>query len=76
MESKVKNCPLCGGETITRVEVVNSQIHYSLKLKIKCLGCGCKKTTTVKVLDTSFDNLINKMNDATNEWNRRVDNAE
>ncbi len=76
MENNVMNCPLCGGETITRVGVVISQINHKLELKIECLECGCTKTTRVKVCDTSFDTLISAMNDATIEWNRRAYNED
>lgn len=74
VQDEIKVCPLCGGATLTRAEVIQAAHHSNLDLTIKCVKCGCRRTTTLEMLDKSFGEVVFAMHKAIDEWNRRADN--
>ena len=72
ISAKLKPCPLCGGATLTRAEIIRVN---NLGLTVNCLKCGCRRTTTIEILDTSFDAILRAIYKATDEWNRRAEDA-
>ena len=75
MPNKLKPCPFCGGEPITRVRTVEQYESIStIELTVRC-KCGIKKKSIVELCDTDFSTLINVMQTLTDEWNRRANNG-
>ena len=72
-EIKLKPCPFCGKEPITKVKVHRgisaSEIRYSVECKYCDISIGAYITTC-----DSFTNAQSAMNRAIEYWNRRTDN--
>lgn len=71
IQIEIKKCPLCGGATLTRAEVIQVPHYSNLDLTIKCLKCDLRRTTTIEMLDKSFYEIIRAIEKAVDEWNRR-----
>ena len=73
IQIEIKKCPLCGGATLTREEVIQAAHHSNLDLTIKCLKCNLRRTTTTEMLDKSFCEIIRAIEKAVDGWNRRAE---
>ena len=72
-ETKLKPCPFCGKEPITKVKVCSGMIASEIKYSVECEYCGINIGAYITTCD-SFDNAQSAMNRAIEDWNRRVDN--
>lgn len=74
-ETKLKPCPFCGEEPITKVKVCrgisSSEIRYSIECKYCDISIGAYITT-----GDPFNNAQSAMDRAIENWNRRTDNSE
>lgn len=75
---ELKSCPFCGGKAITNVRYWQCGGEGSLMLiaEVKCSECGTSKGINFQGHKTQFSNYIEAFNLASEEWNRRADNAE
>ena len=76
MQNKLKPCPFCGGEVVDSIDVDDSVSPYNLKFTIKCTNCNGGRTTSLRMIDASFDKIVLAIKQTVDGWNRRADNAE
>ena len=74
-ETKLKPCPFCGKEPITKVKVCSGISSSEIKYSVECEYCGIGIGAYITTCD-SFNNAQSAMDRAIEYWNRRVDNSE
>lgn len=74
-ETKLKPCPFCGKEPITKVKVCSGIGTSEIKYSVECRYCGIGISAYISTCD-SFTDAQSAMNRAIENWNRRTDNSE
>ena len=74
-ETKLKQCPFCGKEPITKVKVCRGINASEIRYSVECEYCDVSIGAYITTCD-SFNNAQSVMNRAIENWNRRTDNSE
>lgn len=74
-ETKLKPCPFCGKEPITKVKVCSGTYASEIRYSVECKYCDVSIGAYITTCD-SFNNAQSAMNRAIEDWNRRTDNSE
>lgn len=74
-ETKLKPCPFCGKEPITKVKVCSGIGTTKIRYSMECSHCYICFSEYTKTYD-SFKDAQDAMNRAIEDWNRRADNSE
>lgn len=68
MVEKLKPCPFCGDEAITRVTITQ---HDMIAIKVGCFDCEVWKYNKINSGD-SIEKFNEAVQDVISKWNRRV----
>ena len=74
-EIKLKPCPFCGKEPITKVKVCRGVNASEIRYSVECEYCDVSIGAYITTCD-SFIDAQSAMNRAIEDWNRRTDNSE
>ncbi len=72
-ETKLKPCPFCGKEPITKVKVCSGIGTSEIKYSVVCIYCGISIGACIENCN-SFADAQSAMDRAIEKWNRRADN--
>lgn len=70
---KLKPCPFCGGEAFSHIAFESSGF---LSLIVKCSQCRISKESVVKLNDADFNKMNMAMQNAADNWNKRMDGVD
>lgn len=81
--SELKHCPICGSEVFSRISVSENKdeffgvtLNHRFELLIKCSKCGIEKKKIFELCDTNFANMVEAIDSAIEDWNRRTNDAD
>ena len=74
-EIKLKPCPFCGKEPVTKVKVCSGTYASEIRYSVECKYCDVSIGAYITTCD-SFTDAQSAMNRAIEDWNRRTDNSE
>ncbi len=72
-ETKLKPCPFCGREAITKISVLRGTAYDDIRFSICCPSCSIRQYRDLGICD-SFDKAEEAMGKAIKAWNRRAEN--